>query len=257
MKRVKKLIALLMAVTLLAAVPSVAYAASGYVPTKATNYRFENGVWEKGTERTLSYNSSGKIKSISYKYSDGSAGWTKYTWKGNYITKVSDNDGDYSSFKYKGSKRKSAVYIYGSNKETISYKWKKNKCIYKDGDYTVVLKINGKGQIVSEKQTGPGGTYIWTYKYYSNGNRKSYSFKGPSNSYTVKFNSNGYVKSEKGSSSRGSYSYIYSYKSKKGKITEKICKYNGKVSSKTVYSKWKKVSNIKNCDSFGYGSALG
>ena len=198
-----------------------------------------------------------RSRSSSQTASDGSAGWTKYTWKGNYITKVSYNDGDYASFKYKGSKRKSAVYYYGKNNETISYKWKKNTCTYKDGDYTIVLKINGKGQIISEKQTGPEGTYVWTYKYYSNGNRKSYSSKGPSSSYTVKFNSNGYIKSEKGSRSGSSYSYTYSYKSKKGKITERICKYNGKVSSKTVYSKWKKVSNIKNCDGFGYSSSLG
>lgn len=256
MKSVKKLIALLIAVTLLAAVPSVAYAASGYVPTKATVYSLENGKWVQSSERTLSYSSSGKIKKMTYKYSSGYAGWTKFSWKGNFVTKVTYNDGDYASFKYKSSKRKSTVYSFGS-KETFSYKWKKNKCSYKDGDYTITLKINGKGQLVSEKQTGPDGTRTWTYKYYSNGNTKSYSYKGPSSTYTIKYNSNGFLKSEKGKRDGSSYSYVYSYKSKKGKIKERICKYNGKVSSKTVYTRWKKVSNIRNCDGFGYRISLG
>ncbi|MBR1899490.1 MAG: hypothetical protein IJ820_00295 [Lachnospiraceae bacterium] len=256
MKRVKKLVALLLAVTLLAAIPTVAYAASGYVPTKATYYYLENGKWNKDSERTLSYNSSGKIKKVTYKYSDGYSGWTKYSWKGNFVTKISYKDGGYNSFKYKGSKRKSAVFNTGS-KETRSYKWKKNKCTYKNGDTTVTLKINGKGQLVSEKYKNADGSGSTTYKYYSNGNLKSYTSKGSGYSYTIKYNSKGFVKSEKGKGTGYSYSYTYSYKTKKGKIKERICKYNGKVSSKTVYSKWKKVSNIRNCDRFGYMVALG
>ena len=75
------------------------YAASGYVPTKSTYYYLENGKWKKDAERTYSYNSSGKIKKVTYKYSDGYSGWTKYSWKGNFVTKISYKDGGYNSFK--------------------------------------------------------------------------------------------------------------------------------------------------------------
>ena len=263
MKQVKRLTALLLTVVLLAMTPLTALALgpSGYVPTKAITYSKSDGKWVKESERTFSYKSDGRIAKTTYKYlyDGGSSGWTKYTWSGNHIKKVTTSSGGGWSYKYKGNKLLSYKSLSG-DKATYKITWKGKKGTYKKGKEKMTLTVNGKGQVVKEVYAYDGGTNTTTYKYYGNGNRKSYTYKEKSYTYTVKYNSKGWVTSEK---ETGEYSYTakYTYKTKKGKITERKSTYKwsdgGSYESKTEYTKWKKVSHVRNVDGFWYNLPLG
>ena len=243
MKKTKKTAAALLTIAMFALTPLTAMAASGYVPTKAISYYKENGEWVKSHESfSWSYKKNGQLEKFTYKYDDYC--YTEsYSWKGNHITKNSTNEGGLlAKYKYKGKKCVSQS-SEGSKKST--YKWKKNKATYKIGDTRYTLTINSKGKRTRLVAKGPDGTVTTTYKYYGNGNLKSYVTKYPDGSkMTCKYNSKGYLTSKKGD-------YIncdYTYKTQSGKVKERIFS-NG--SRKIVYTKWKKVNNIINCDAFG------
>lgn len=259
MKKVRRVVFLLLTLAVLAAGSTTAYAlsAASYVPTKATSYYLVNGKWEEGNHRVLTYKSDGRLTKVSSFNSSGkNTSSVSYTWKGNLITKVKWSDGDYQLFKYKGSKRTSYIYDFGE-KHVYKYKWKKNTLTYKTDDATITTTVNGKNQIVKTVNKGSNRTYTTKYTYYGNGNRKSYSQKRSDGyTYTEKYNSKGLIVSETGKN----YSYTYTYKIKNGKVLERYCKYKGNGSSsesKVVYTKWKKVSRLRNCDGWGYSITLG
>ena len=259
MKRAKRLVAMLLVVALLAVTPAAAMAAE-YVPTKGTSY-WKNGTkWEKGTEYTWSYKGDGKITKRTWKDPDGTSSTSSYKWKGNFLSKITWSSGQYSTYKYKNSRLQSFTSVYGGGKRTTKLKWdkKKKKATYKSGDFTITLTFNSKGQLVKETDKSAAETYTYKYKYYSNGNVKKIS--GGSNKgyqFTTNYNKKGYLSSETGKDGIYSWSYKYSYKTKNGKITERISKSNGVESSKTVYTKWKKVSRVRNCDGMGRTTPLG
>ena len=257
MKRVKRAAALLMTAVMLFAASSAVFAASGEVPAKGTYYSKENGNWVKGNEYTWSYKSDGRLTATTTKRTDGTSTTTKYKWKGNFITKIIYSNGEYSVYKYKGTRRVSSAYYYSGGKNVNTYKWNKKKTsyTYKSGDSTYTINVNGKGQIVKEKIVTPNWTDIMTYKY-SGGNLKSMTVKSTDDyTYAEKFNGKGYVTSIKGHSGSYSFNVTYTYKTKKGHIVERLMKNkssDGTVETKFVYSKWKKVSTMRNCDGSGY-----
>ena len=269
MRQMKRLAALLLAAAIIAATPLAALAlpAGGYVPVKATQYSWneKTSTWVQTSERTMSYKSDGRKTGNSSVSSSGTNTWTKFKWKGNYVTKTIYSDGDYMMFKYKSSKRKSITDFDASTgkNEVRTYKWKKNTGTMVTDDYTAKLTVNGKGQVVKHQYKYKNGDVTTTtYKYYGNGNRKSYTTKRSDGyTYTVKYNSKGYVVSENGKNSTHSWSYKYKYTTKKGKITQRLYTYQSSTGAaykyKTVYTKWKKVSHVMNCDAYGYAMGLG
>ena len=256
MKTAKRLMAMLLVAALLAVTPAAAMAAE-YVPTKGTYY-WKNGTkWQKGTEYTWSYKGDGKIKKVTYKEPDGYSSSTTYKWKGSFLKTLRYSGNEYTSYKFKNNRLQSMTDVYGSNKETGKFKWdkKKKKGTYKGDGFTNVITVNSKGQRVKQSYIYSDGTYTYSYKYYSNGNVKSISLKGPGYSFSTKYNKAGYLTSRKSSDG---YSYTCKYKkNKKGQITEKITKYNSGGENKIVYTKWKKVSRTWNCDGFGTTVSLG
>lgn len=259
MKKAKRIVALLLTLAMLAGVSTAAYAlpAGGFVPVKATNYTLVDGNWKEGSVRTLTYKGDGRLTKITTTNpSSGTTSSTSYKWKGNLITKVNWSDGDYQVFKYKGGRRTSYTYDYGV-KYTYKFKWKKKTLTYATEDGTISTTVNGKNQIVKTVRTGSSNSYTTKYTYYGNGNRKKYVHKTSDGIVTTyKYNSKGYIISETGKN----YSRKYTYKIKKGKILERICKYQESGRSgerKVVYSKWKKVSHVRNCDAWGYSITLG
>ena len=254
----KRWLCLLLVAALLAVTPVAAMAAE-YVPTKGINY-WKNGTkWEKGTEYTWSYKGDGKITKRTWKDPDGASSTSSYKWKGNFLSKITWTNGQYSTYKFKNSRIQSITSVYPGGKQTIKIKWdkKKKKATYKSGDFTYTMTFNSKGQLVKETDKSSSETYTYKYKYYSNGNMKKVT--GGSNQgyqYTVNYNKKGYISSESGKDGTYSWSYKYSYKTKNGKITEKIMKYKDG-ETKTVYTKWKKVSRVRNCDGLGRSVPLG
>ena len=260
MKKTKRFIALLLTAALLAMTPLTALAASGYVPTKGEYYYKEGKKWVKSEVFSYKYKGDGKITEAVYKYDDGTSK-TKYKWKGNKIAKITYSDG-YTSYKYKKNKLVEVTYDYGG-KSTNKISWKKNTGTYKTDYTTTTIKVNGKGQVTSVKYVYSDKTSSSeSYKYYGNGNRKSYTYKG-SGGYTYKaeYNSKGYVKKITQKGDGYSYSVSYSYKTKKGKLVSRIRKWKNSDGdsgeSKTVYKKWKRVSNVRNCDGFWQELPLG
>ncbi len=269
MKRVKKLIGLLVAATIIAATPLTAMAlpAGGYVPTSGTWY-FKNSntkKWEKtGTVLSYTYKKDGRLTKRVNKYDGGSSAST-YTWKGNYLTKQVNKYSDGSSnmtYKYKNKKQTS--YQYSGNKaQTI--KWK-GKTGTETGDgWTRKYTVNGKGQLVKiTTKYSDGGTYTSTYKYSGGGNLKSVAGKGKDSkgkttyNNLMKYNKKGYPTSQVSSGTGYSYKATYKYKTKKGKLREVVVNSTYKdggssetYSNKLVFTKWKKVSHVRNCDAFG------
>ena len=261
MKQTKRLIALLLTAALLAMTPLTALALgpAGYVPTKTVTYDKVDGKWVQLSETTSSYKSDGRVTKKITKYTDGTTYTTKYTWGGDRVKKVVYPSGTYS-YKFKGKKLVSFT-VNTDSKKTYKLKWKGKNGTYKSGTSTETYTIDGKGRFVKEKLVlADGTTYISSYKYYSNGNLKSYSWKGNGTSVTEKYNSKGWITSvvQKGSTP---YTAKYTYTKKKGKVISQLCKWEfDKTSSgetKAVYKKWKKVRHVRNVDGFGFTLPLG
>ena len=267
MKRAKKLIWLLVTAAMFAAAPLTAMAlpAGGYVPTAGTSYyKDDANKWVKYEKISCSYKKDGRLTKITRKYTDGTDS-TAYTWKGNNITKITTKNSGHSyttTFKFK-NKKLTSYQFSGDKAQKIKWKGKTGTCTRTgngDGE-TSKYTLNGKGQIVKVTTNyKSGGTkYTSTYKYYGNGNLKSYTVKMSGSSYSEKFNQKGYRTSEtykEGSSY--SKTTTFKYKTQKGKIKEVVMNYTYtsgeniyKSSSKFVFTKWKNVSHVRNCDATG------
>ena len=275
MKRVKKLIGLLVAATIIAATPLTAMAlpAGGYVPTSGTWYYKDSTTkkWEKsGTVLSYTYKKDGKLTKRVDKYNGGSSALT-YTWKGNYITKIASNSADgggFTAYKYKNKKRTSYQYS-GEKAQTI--KWKGKTGTYTGDGGKTKYTINGKGQLVKITTTYDSGyVYTTTYKYSGGGNLKSVTGKGKdskgktTSNYLMKYNKKGYPASRMYSGTNYSDKTTYKYKTKKGKLREVVVNStykeggsNETYSYRVVFTKWKKVSHIRNCDAYGNTIGLG
>ena len=261
MKKIRKFATLLLTAAMLAATSLTALAlpSGGYVPTKGTYSYYDSSAkkWVKSETITLSYKSDGRLTKRTYKYDEDYVLTTKYTWSGNRIKKITESEGGgYTSYKYKGNKLVSYTRNYGE-KHTYKFKWKKNKGTLKLDGYTETIQFNSKGQLVKEtiKYTD-GGTYTYTCKYYANGNLKKVTSKGSSESTTRSYNSEGYLKKYTRKSGGKTYTTKYKYKKKNGKIKQITITYSDGYKNKLVFSKWKKVSHVRNCDASGWFSGL-
>ena len=275
MKRAKKLIWLLVTAAVFAAAPLTAMAlpAGGYVPTAATWYYQDSSTkkWVKDYKVSFSYKKDGRLTKITNKY-QGTTASTAYTWKGNYITKINykNSENMLSSTTYKYKNKKLISYQYNGNKGAnlaYKYKWKGKTGTYtqtgEGGSSTYKLTINAKGQLVKETcKDNDGFETTSIYKYYGNGNLKSSTIKGKGfdSSFTrvKKFNQKGYITLESLTSRSNIDKTTYKYKTQKGKIREVVFtntfkegEYSYEASRKLVFTKWKKVSHVRNCDAWG------
>ena len=260
MKGIRKLATLLLTAAVLAATSLTALAlpSGGYVPTKGTYSYYDSSAkkWVKSNTYTWSYKSDGRLTKITHKDSDNSSSTTKYTWSGDHIKKIKSDSYTYS-YKYKGKKLISATYDYGE-KTIYKYKWKKNKGTLKTDEYTTTIQINSKGQLTKSKtKYSNGDVYTVTYKYYANGNLKKVTGKGKNDSSSTSYNSAGYItKYTNTYDGKTYYTAKYKYKKKNGKIKQVNITYNGGGKAKLVFSKWKRVSHVRNCDASGWISGL-
>ena len=268
MKRAKKLIWLLVTAAMFAAAPLTAMAlpAGGYVPTAGTRYYQDSSTkkWVKSYKISYSYKKDGRLTKVTRKYTDGTDS-TAYTWKGNNITKITDkySYGNSYTYTFKFKNKKLTSYQFSGDKaQKIKWKGKTGTCTqtWDGGGATYKYTINGKGQIVKVTTThkSDGTKYTTTYKYYGNGNLKSYTLKGSGYSYTTKYNQKGYRTSETRKEGSATSKTTFKYKTKKGKIKEVVTnytytsgEYSSKSSSKFVFTKWKNVSHVRNCDATG------
>ena len=273
MNQIKKAITLSVFVFMLVITPVCVYAASGtYVPTKAKNYRFDGKKWVPDHEVAYKYKKDGRITESVFKsleYNSTFCETTKYKWKGNYLAKIEEDyskwkgnhlkfDDNYYNYEYRKNKIMSIVSycnMTSDKTEKTTYKWKKKKASYKHTFGTTgTIEIDSKGRMIKNKlYFNKGGTYYYTYKYYKNGNLKEYTKKNSEGSISrkIKYNQQGYPTSVIFNGNT-----TYTYKKKNGKIIEQIettKTADGYINKKkTVYSNWKKVRRVRNCDAFGF-----
>ena len=278
MKKTKQLIALLLTFALLAITPISAMAASGgYVPTAATTYDLNDGKWEESHSLKMSYSKDGKITKRQYIYKDSAPYTINYKWSGNYITKVtyqySDGTVSTTTRKFKGGLLKSMVNINSEATTKYSYKWKKKKASVKvttNSTNKVILvsataKVNSKKQIISSEYKYSDGTKAKvTCKYYSDGKMKEYKSVSSTGTSVEKYNKYGYITmwsytNTEGKVSLETFKYTMDKKKKAPKELVYTYSYNGETpsTSKTVYTAYKKVSRVRNCDGSNYGFTLG
>jgi len=247
MKKVKRLAAWMILVFVVTAASLTAMAAKKageYVPVYGEKYVQQNGSWIPVGSVSASYKKDGKCTGFSSTDSKGLQRGERYTWKGDYITKLVCDYRDSGTLKYTYNKKHKLVSrTRGLTKYT--YRWSGKSAIYSDGNYTEKLAFNKKGQLTKAVY----GTSAYTFSYYKNGNLK----KSSSSFAVTNYNSRGDLKSF-------SYSYlnmnaVFTYvKDEAGRIKQVNVAYtdrNGAHNAKIVYSKWKKVSRVRNCDAAG------
>ena len=254
MKGIRKLATLVLTAAMLAATSLTAFAlpSGGYVPTKGTYSYYDSSAkkWVKQETYTWSYKSDGRLTKRTNKYDDGTS-TIKYTWSGDRVKKIKDSSG-YTSYKYKGKKLTSVTESYGS-KHTYKYKWKKNKGTVKMDGYSNTIQINSKGQLTkSVSKYSDGDTYTTTYKYYANGNLKKVTGKN----FSASYNSAGYITKITNKNDGKTYTTKYKYKKKNGKIKQITITHSDGSKSRLVFSKWKRVSHVRNCDATGRVNGL-
>ena len=251
-------------------------ASSRFVPTVAKTYSKSNGKWKLSYTRKFTYKNDGKI--IKYQYSRAHTNETRnYTWNGDYIIRY-----DYSGqgkgttmFSYSKGLRQSEVFSSEDEKTTYSYKWEKGKASVKyktintwgedAGISSITTKVNNKKKIISVKTKYKNGTSnTITSSYYKNGNLKEEKTVFEKSSTISKYNKDGYIESliqYTGSDITSSIIYKYTYNQKK-KCPKSVLiitedGYGNKTQQKTVFSSFKKVRHVRNCDSSGYSIPLG
>ena len=272
MNTVKRLVTLF-GMILLTFSPAAGMDASGaYVPTIAKTYIKQNGKWVDSHSKKFVFKKDGRITQLE-------AGFEvrNYSWKGNYVFQqnyTGQGTGTWT-FKYKNGLRQSKVFESADDTTTYSYKWKKRKASVKyttvniwnedAGITSITTKVNEKKQITSVKTKYRGGLSILeTFVYYKNGNLKEKWYKfGDSGPTITKYNEDGYIISlvdNFGSSNESTSTYKYTMDKKKKCPKSVLVKSKdsyGSRTQKTVFSSFKKVSRVRNCDASGYVLPLG
>lgn len=261
MKTAKKLWALLLAAMMIMMVPVSASAAQKFVPVAGYQQYWNGSKWVKDFDFTAKYKSSGNITSFIKEYSSGYSETRTYKWKNNRVVEntyyTSKGYTDKAVRSYKNNLLKKSEFT-ASSKDYITtrkYSWKKRTAKvtlsyskkYSSSTYTI--KVNKKGRRSYEYV--PGNSPVTSsWKYYSNGNLKSYVHKSSSGTTSTYFNELGYKESN------GGIYYTYTMDKKKNR-PKKVEWTSDKRKYRMVYTKYKKVSAIKNCDAWGYPVVLG
>lgn len=268
MRRTKRLWTLFLAVMIIAMIPASAFAASKKnIPTAGYKEQLKDGKWVKLNDFSMNYNSQGKIISYSRRFAGGGSEKTTYKWNGDRVIQSTYTSSDKSTNKEKRSflkKKKnfvkSAVVDNGNDHITLTYKWKKNTATvtekYDDNSsepssYTVKVNNNGRILMESHPREYASGPLVYKYKYYGNGNLKSIT---NSNGAVMKYNKDGYL------AANGiiTYKYTMDKKKKAPKLVEWTEYFeNEEFKFRIKYTKYKKVSKVRNCDATGYRVILG
>lgn len=254
MKNAKRLIGLLVSAVILATAPLTVMAlpAGGYVPTSATVYElnYRTNKWERYSRITYNYKNDGRLtKRTEKNIKDPVLSYTeRYTWKGDYIIKYSDNI-DTTTYKYTKIDREGGIKTLGIDRYTINEKGQLIKAVY---DFL------GSGY-------GYRGGYpiITVYQYYGNGNLKSETTRGDlkcgtlTYGETTTYNKKGFITSYS-LKSEDEYDIVnYKYTTKKGKLRQVVINAvnspdHDQFTTKIVFQKWKYVEHVRNCDAYGH-----
>lgn len=218
--------------------------AGGYVPVYGEKYLQQDGEWVPVGSVSASYKADGKCTRFSSSDSKGMKRGERYTWKGDYITKLVCDYRDSGTLQYKYDRNHKLVYRK-AGRTKYTYKWSGKTARYDNGGMKETLTFNKKGQ----RTKAVYGTSAYKYSYYKNGNLKKVSSKFS----TTKYNSRGDLTYFSYSFLDMSASFTYQTDSS-GRITQVDVAYkdkNGAHNAKIVYSKWKKVRHVRNCDATG------
>lgn len=260
--RSRTVFGLLFIIALLFTVSKTTLASSGgYIPIAATRYLYNSydGTWHKLSTVKRTFSKDGKLKSEDFSSLDSTSRPSKltYTWKGNFVTKLS-KVGVFSSteiYRYKNGLRRSYSFESRGDYSRYKYNWKKKtakvsiKSNHEGG--TLTVKVNNKKKITSViRKYSDGFTTKTTYQYYKNGNLK----KESTGNTVRKYNKSGYPTLETSYSGKTTYKYKMDKKKNCPKEVEiSYLEANGSLISKykIAITSYKKVSRIRNCDGSG------
>ena len=260
MTQIKRMAFLLIAAAFLLLTPLSALAArQQYVPTEAVYEYYNAGTWKEVSRESYKYTKNGRITSYTKQnVSDSSVYKLTYKWKGNYL-KREESPYTIYTYSYKKKKLKSTTEVDKSTnyKTTVPVSWKKRNGTVGVGQIAGIITVNKRNRIIKQTHYSYFDEFraesTKTIKYFSNGNIRSISNHGLSDSSEITFNKKGYPISYK-SSLHWEQTCTYK-KDKKGRITEQLITTtrDGEVSyNRRRYTKWRKISRVvRNCDAFG------
>ena len=274
MRTVRFLTALVGAVLAAALLSGSAFAAGGgYVPAAGTRQVLKNGNWVQAESFRISYRKDGRITKYTTTDAEGTRS-DSYSWKGDYVKKNAyAGSGGYScAWTWTYKKGKLQKYSFSdSDGDAWAAKagWKKKKAAV---SFTVTgssykmqsgtLKMDGKGRITSETRSSADGVQAWTSSYYGNGLLKKRTYREGAAVSVTSWNKKGYITSVTDTAPEGNHSMTYTYVMDKKKKCPKevLVTYNddGDIRQERIlYTKWKKVSRVRNCDAAGTEVPLG
>ena len=265
--------------------PCEASAASGeYVPVKGsavivvTNSDGSDG-GSGHFDVSFSFDKKGRIKSFVDTWPDEDWNYEQsFKWNKNLIVSVTTEETGKApsteTHKYKNGRETKYVSVSGDgDKYVTKYKWNKKgtsagitqTATLSSGRSYVITgtrKLDKKKQITKESFTSGNRTSTVSYKYYKKGRRKSSQRSGnlKVNGHTgekINYIKAGYMTSAKvtfddGTAQTTSYKYVMDKKKKCPKKVVVTEKYNGETTVTTyVFTKFKKVSRVRNCDDSG------
>ena len=256
MRTVRFLTALVGAVLAAALLSGSAFAAGGgYVPAAGTRQVLKNGNWVQAESFRISYRKDGRITKYTTTDAEGTRS-DSYSWKGDYVKKNAyAGSGGYScAWTWTYKKGKLQKYSFSdSDGDAWAAKagWKKKKA-------AVSFTVTGSSyKFVGTTSAKSGLTNI--YKLNADG---SSSYREGAAVSVTSWNKKGYITSVTDTAPEGNHSMTYTYVMDKKKKCPKevLVTYNddGDIRQERIlYTKWKKVSRVRNCDAAGTEVPLG